>query len=118
MDARRAESGEVQAATAGQMDLIARREADNQYFCGELSESRNEVSWLRYRHEDYAEAERWGEEHEAEYEGDELHQWYQATGVGLDDSERVARSTAPLISVTSPKAREPDIVIVARKAAQ
>ncbi|MFM7983317.1 MAG: hypothetical protein ACKPKO_28745, partial [Candidatus Fonsibacter sp.] len=120
MEARKTEAAEIQAATIGQRDLISRLAADVQYYGGELAESRSEASWLRRRHGDFAytDAEQWGREREAEYERDELHQWYQTAGVGLDEAERVARAAAPLVPVSIPVVKEPDIVTAARKAAQ
>ncbi|MFM7984638.1 MAG: hypothetical protein ACKPKO_35475, partial [Candidatus Fonsibacter sp.] len=89
MEARRTEAAEVQAATMRQKDLISRLESEVQYFGVELAESRSEASWLKHRHGDFAytNTEHWGREREAEYERDELHQWYQAAGVGLDEAE-------------------------------
>ena len=120
MDARRSEVAEVQAATSRQRDLISRLESEVQYFAGELAESRSETSWLRHRYGDFAHAstEQWGREREGEYERDEIHQWYQSSGVGLDEAERIAGTAAPMVPVSHPVVREPDIVNVARKAAQ
>jgi len=60
-------------------ETVARLEADRQPFVKALAESMHEVTQLRNRHGDFEEEE-YAEQ--GEHEGDGLHRWYDAAGVG------------------------------------
>ncbi|MFM7981605.1 MAG: hypothetical protein ACKPKO_20035, partial [Candidatus Fonsibacter sp.] len=92
-------------------------EADRQHFVKALAESMNEVTQLRNRHGDLEEEEY---ADQGEHEGDGLHQWYEAAGVGdLDySSHGPVLPSAPPPMRTGPSPLGPDLVSAAQRAAR
>ncbi|MFM7984509.1 MAG: hypothetical protein ACKPKO_34805, partial [Candidatus Fonsibacter sp.] len=116
-DLKKSHLAECQSMRAERDEIVARLEADRQHFVKALAESMNEVTQLRNRHDDFE-----GEEYadQGEHEGDDLHHWYEAAGVGdLDYSSRepVLPSASPPTR-TGPSPLGPDLVSAAQRAAR